>query len=312
MKILGILKNRSKKEDIIQTGNGSFVGIKDFLVANATHSLCELEKSEGKLINIDELPSNNFINFINTFDKIVSFGNTYNIFNDYYNKYPEKFIFLEGPLYQRDPFTSLVNHNYFRVMLSTHLGNDYIKKYNNNSIRDFFNFTKKNIRGEDHILLINNDMINDNAVDQFKPLSWIEETIRKIINKTSKKIIIRLHPNQLKLSEDWIQKIELETNHKVKLSQNKYILDDINKASLAIMYSSGTCVVCLLNGIPVISTDPKSFCYELFPKKLDHFDNIDNIDLPDIDGLLSAISNTHFTVGEIISGDFWKVLKRFK
>ncbi len=312
MKILGILKNRSKKEDIIQTGNSSLVGIKDFLVANATHSICELEKSEGKLINVEELPSINFTNFINTFDKIISFGNTYSIFNSYYNKHPEKFIFLEGPLYQRDPFKSLVNHNYFRIMLSTHLGNNYIKKYYNNNIRSCFNFTKKNIRGEEHILLINNDMTNDNAVDQLKPFSWIEETISKVINKTSKKIIIRLHPNQLKISEGWIQKIGYETNHKVQLSKNKYIIDDIKKSSLAIMYSSGACVECLLNGIPVISTDPKSFCYELLPKNLDHFDSFDNIDLPEINGLLSAISNTHFTVGEIISGEFWKILKKFK
>ena len=70
------------------------------------------------------------------------------------------------------------------------------------------------------------------------------------------------------------------------------------------MYSSGTCVECLLNGIPVISTDPKSFCYELFPKNLDQFDSFDNIDLPDIKPLLSAISNTHFTIGNNIDIQF--------
>lgn len=312
MKILGILKNRSKKEDIIQTGNGSFVGIKDFLVANATHSLCKIEKSEGKLINVDKISSSDFINFINTFDKILTFGNTYNIFREYYNKYPEKFIFIEGPLYQRDPFKSLTSHNYFRVMLNTSLGNDYIKKYCNNHIRDCFNFVTKNIRGKEHILMINNDNTNDNAVDPTKPFFWIEETIKKIVKKNPKKVIIRLHPNQLQISEELVKKIEYETNHKVQISKKKYIEDDLKKASLAIMYSSGACVECLLSGIPVISTDPKSFCYELFPKNLDEFDSFNNIELPDINPLLSAISNTHFTIGEIISGEYWKILKNLK
>ncbi len=311
MKILGILKNKSKKENLISNGVGSFIGIKDFLVANATLSVSKLEKSEGKLITIDELLLTDFNNFIDKFDKIISFGNNYKILRDYYNKYTQKFIFLEGSLYQRDPFKSLPEHNYFRVMTNTHLGNNYIKKYSNNHIRDGFTFTSKTIRGEKHVLLINNDMIGDNAVDQTQPFYWLEDTINKIVKKTKKKIIIRLHPNQSKISEDLIQKIRHQTKHVIELSDNKYISDDLKEASIAVMYSSGSCVDCLLSGIPVVSTDPRSFCYELLPKKLDQFDNFDMIDFPHINGFLSAVSNTHFTVGEIISGEFWKILKGF-
>ena len=310
MKILGVLKNKSKKEDLIQTGNGSYVGIKDFLVANATLSICEIEKSEGKIVTIDELLSTSFNNYIATFDKIITFGNHYNIFKNYYNKYPEKFIFVEGSLYQRDAFKSLKKHNYFRIMLDTHLGNNYIKKYNNNYIRSEFNFSLKKLRGKEHILLINNDMLEDNTIDQIQPFSWLEDTIKKVVKKTKKKIIIRQHPNQPKIPEDLLKKIKYQTNDQIELSKNKYIEDDLKESSFAIMFSSGSCVECLLNGIPVISTNPKSFCYELLPKKLDHFDNFDLINFPDINSFLSAVSNTHFTVGEIISGEFWRVLKR--
>ena len=194
-------------------------------------------------------------------------------------------------------------------MLGTHLGNDYIKKYNNNNVRGDFNFISKNIRGKEHVLLINNDMVGDNTIDQIKPFSWLEDTISKIIRRTKKKIIIRLHPNQPKIPEDLIKKIRYQTNNSIEVSKNKHIGDDLKEASLAVMYSSGSCVECLLNGIPVISTDPKSFCYELLPKNIDQFNNFDMINLPHIDSFLSAISNTHFTVGEIISGKFWKVLK---
>ena len=75
------------------------------------------------------------------------------------------------------------------------------------------------------------------------------------------------------------------------------------------MYSSGSCVECLLHGVPVISTDPSSYCYELFSKKLEDIDNIDDIELPNIESFLSAISNTHFTLEEIVNGDFWKIQK---
>ena len=107
-----------------------------------------------------------------------------------------------------------------------------------------------------------------------------------------------------------LKKIKYQTNDQIELSKNKYIEDDLKESSFAIMFSSGSCVECLLNGIPVISTNPRSFCYELLPKTLDQFDNFDLIDFPDINRFLSAISNTHFTVGEIISGEFWKILKR--
>ena len=97
----------------------------------------------------------------------------------------------------------------------------------------------------------------------------------------------------------------------IVLSNNKYLEEDIKRASVAIMYSSGSCVECLLHGVPVISTNPSSYCYELFSKKLEDIDNIDNIIFPNIDNFLSAISNTHFTLEEIITGKFWEIQKNF-
>ena len=47
MKILGLLRNKSKKEDIIETKNGLEIGIKDFLVTKAIHSICKLKKLQA-------------------------------------------------------------------------------------------------------------------------------------------------------------------------------------------------------------------------------------------------------------------------
>ena len=108
-----------------------------------------------------------------------------------------------------------------------------------------------------------------------------------------------------------MKKINFQTKQVITLSDNKYIKEDIIKSSVAIMYSSGSCVDCLLHGVPVVSTHPSSYCYELFPKKLEDIDNLDEVPYPKIDNFLSAISNTHFTIQEIINGEFWKIQRNF-
>ena len=310
MKILGVLKNKSKKEDIIKTNNKLEIGIKDFLVAKATDSICKIEKAEGTLVTIDELILINKKDFLKSFDKFICFGNTYTFLKEFYKENINKFIFLEGSLFERDPYKSMKEHKYFRVMQHTHLGNDFIKKYSNNSIRNGFNFIKKSVDMNDHVLLINNDMTGENSIDQMKPFAWLEETLNKVIKKTNRKIVIRTHPNQPKISNESVEKINKQAKQLIVLSNNKYLEEDIKKASVAIMYSSGSCVECLLHGVPVISTDPSSYCYEVYSEKLEDIDNFDDIVFPNIENFLSAISNTHFTIEEIINGDFWKIQKK--
>ena len=311
MKILGVLRNKSKKEDIITTSNNLEIGIKDFLLTKAIHSICKIEKAEGRLVTNDELIKINKEDFLNAFDKIVCFGNTYSELKDFYMKNARKFIFLEGSLYERDPYKSIKEHKYFRVMQHTHLGNNFIKKYNSNSIRNGFTFISKSVDVNDHVLLINNDMTGENSIDQMKPFAWLEDTLKKVIKKTNRKIVIRLHPNQSKISDKRVEEINKHAEQLIVLSNKKYLEDDIKRSSVAIMYSSGSCVECLLHRVPVISTDPSSYCYELFSKKIEDIDNIDDITFPSIDNFFSAISNTHFTLEEIVNGEFWKIQRNF-
>ena len=61
-------------------------------------------------------------------------------------------------------------HKYFRVMQHNLLGNNFIKKYSNNTIREGFNFISKSVDINDHVLLINNDMTGENSIDQMSHL----------------------------------------------------------------------------------------------------------------------------------------------
>ena len=311
MKILGVLRNKSKKEDIIETKNGLEIGIKDFLVTKAIHSICKIEKATGTLITNDKLTSINKKDFLKSFDKLICFGNTQSVLKEFYRSNVHKFIFLEGSLYERDPYKSMKEHKYFRVMQHNLLGNNFIKKYSNNTIRKGFDFISKSVDVNDHVLLINNDMTGENSIDEMKPFAWLEDTLNKVIKKTNRKIVIRLHPNQSKISNESVEKINRQVKQMIVLSNNKYLEEDIKRASVAIMFSSGSCVECLLHGVPVISTDPSSYCYELFSKKLEDIDNIDDITFPSIDSFFSAVSNTHFTLEEIVNGEFWKIQRNF-
>ena len=44
-------------------------------------------------------------------------------------------------------------------------------------------------------------MTTENSIENMKPFDWLEDTINRIIDKTKKKIVIRLHPNQSKISK---------------------------------------------------------------------------------------------------------------
>ena len=68
------------------------------------------------------------------------------------------------------------------------LGNNFIKKYSNNTIRKGFDFISKSVDINDHVLLINNDMTGENSIDQMRPFAWLEDTLNKVVKKTNRKI----------------------------------------------------------------------------------------------------------------------------
>ena len=318
MKVLGILKNKGKIGEIVQLPNKKMVGFKDYLVINIVRSICYLEDSESFFINVNDISSKNLENFLDTFDKIICFGNTYSVLKNYYIENSKKFIFVEAPLYKRDVFKNLIDHKYFRIMHQTNLGNNYIKKYSNNLIRGGFVFEKIKVLGENHILVINNDMIGDNGIENKNALYWLNETINKLTKITNKKIIIRDHPQIIKEHPDklirikeLIKNLEANTNNKIELSKNKYLENDLKGAAAAVMFASGACLECLLSGIPVISTNSRSYVYELCPNNINQLGSLSEISSTKLSGLFSAISNTHFTLSEIINADFWRILKVF-
>ena len=191
-------------------------------------------------------------------------------------------------------------------MSGNHLGNDFIKKYNQNIVRKNFEFpiiSKKNNSGTSFLLI--NQMVNDSAIKPINPYNWALETIKKIRTFSKNDIIFRDHPLQRDIYKLEIQNI-LE-NENVYLSNNLNIENDLNKSKCCITFSSGSAVESLFLGVPVIAMDKRSFVYEIVENNINM---IEKLQIPNLDKLKSSLSHTHFSVNEILDGTCWNNIKK--
>lgn len=299
-KILGIVKAHSpEKSDFIKKVTGIIA--KSFEVKHEFKKLRIFEDEENK----------DLYNELNEYEKIVMFAyKGLDKLKNYQINNSQKFIFLEMPIYKRK-ITSMSHEQMFlKISTETHLGNSFIKKYSDGYIRNGFKFEVKKSKSKKEYILIINQMLGDSAIHPINPYEWLESTVKKIREKTDIQILIREHPFQSKN----IPKLHFYFKKKyndVKVSKKLDITKDLEKAYCSVMVSSGSCIDSLFAGIPVITEDPRSHVYEITYNDVNKIKNFDNLTLPNLNELCSAISNTHYTNKEFLSGHFMTNFKRF-
>lgn len=312
MKILGILEFNTDLNNIIII-EGKKINFKNYLISNIVKKISIELNLEA--IFIDEKILSSYKkhlrkNFLNSFDKFIIWSIKTDFLMDFYIQNSEKFIFVEQPIYKRDIFKDARDQKFFRIMSNTHLGNNFISRYNSNEIREGFDFETTIQKGRSHILIIN-QMINDSAIRPLNPYSWMEKVILKLSKISSKKILIREHPLQIDKGYNFLNNLKKYNINNIEISKNKMINDDLKNASCSIMISSGSAIDSLLMGVPVVVTDIRSHVYEIVKNDINEIKDFDNVYFPKLDKLFSAISNTHFSLSEIISGYFWRFLKNY-
>ena len=122
---------------------------------------------------------------------------------------------------------------------------------------------------------------------------WVKNTVSKIREHSSRKIIIRPHPRSpfnLNITGVVIEKPK-------KLSQTYDDFDIDYRYHCVINHNSGPAVQAAINGIPVIC-DQSSLAYPVS----DNFENIENISLPDRTQWFQKLCHTEWTVDEIAAG----------
>ncbi len=309
--ILGIIKDGAPANDMVYSSDFKAVSFKHFVILNLVFNIAKKEKIDKIdfiLINNFKKMSNNEVkSFLDKYDLIVQYSNKYENSINYILNNQNKFIFLESPVVYRDVNKSLISQKYLRVMTGNHLGVNFIKKYNQNKIRNNFDFpnliTKDNNRNS---ILIINQMINDSAIYPTHPYEWALKTINEIRKYSNDCIIFRDHPLQKDKNKAEIKNIL--NNKDIYLSENYKIEDDLNNSRCCITFSSGSAIESLLHGVPVIATDKRSFVYEIVEND---FNKINNLKLPNLNTLKSSLSFTHYSFNEILDGTCWENIKNF-
>ena len=309
--ILGIIKDGAPANDMVYSSDFKAVSFKHFIILNLVFNIAKKEKInkiDFILINNFKKMSNNEVkSFLDKYDLIVQYSNKYENSINYILNNQNKFIFLESPVVYRDVNKSLISQKYLRVMTGNHLGVNFIKKYNQNKIRNNFDFpnliTKDNNRNS---ILVINQMINDSAIYPTHPYEWAIETIKEIRKYSDDWIIFRDHPLQKEKNKAEIKNIL--NNKNIYLSENYKIEDDLDNSRCCITFSSGSAIESLFFGVPVIATDKRSFVYEIVENDLGI---INNLRIPNLDKLKSSLSFTHYSFNEILDGTCWKNIKNF-
>ena len=309
MRILSIIRRTGNLDDAKEF-NGKLYPFKSYLVlifskylSDNGHKITYIFEDEFK----DEEKSNG-VDFFLCFDLIVQYSLKNKIVNENREKISARLIILETPVLKRLIHEPLKNQKFFRVMMDTHLGNNIIKKYQNNeTTRDFLLPKLEKYKKFGHYILLVNQIVGDTAVVPYHPVKWIHEKIINIRKHSDKKIIIREHPLQLSENKNLLIKTLIEKNLNCFISENKNIEDDLVNASSCITLSSSASIDALIKGVPIFVEDQRSFAYEIANL------NIKNINNPvnkERDTLFKSIANTHWSLEEIENGKCWYFLKK--
>lgn len=308
--ILGIVKDIGPLNEMVHGADLKTINYKHFIVVNLVLNIANSEKIKRVefilLNNLKKMSNQAVKNFLDQYDLIVQYSNKNENSEEYISKNKNRFIFIESPIVYRYVNKPLLSQKYLRVMSGDHLGNNFIKKYNQNFIRKNFEFpviSKKNNNGTSFLLI--NQMVNDSAIKPTNPYNWALKTIEKIRTFSKNDIIFRDHPLQRNVYKSEIQNIL--DNEKVYLSNNLDIESDLNKSKCCITFSSGSAVESLFLGVPVIAMDKRSFVYEIVENNIDM---MEKLKMPNLDKLKSSLSHTHFSVNEILDGTCWNNIKK--
>ena len=284
MKILIVIRSAVHQNDNanIKLDNGNIILYKDYLILEFGKSLLK-KNINVEIITLNNLKKQkNILEFLNKYKIVIKFSLRETIFdsekNCIFKKSKPDIIFLESPILFRDPLKKLKYQKYIRIMLNENFGNNkFIKKYYDNSQRlNKMNLKLKKWKDKGEVILVINQLRGDSAIIPINPYDWLIECISSIRKLTNKKILIREHPLQKKIDTDRMQ--EILNGKNIFLSNSQTIHKDLEDAFTCVTFSSGSAIDSLIEGVPVIATDKRSFAYEISENNITFKRNILTID----------------------------------
>ena len=143
---------------------------------------------------------------------------------------------------------------------------------------------------------------------------WTYDAVKELRLHTDRPIRIRPHPmNNLKDGDEFFQlvtKITLDKIPNMEFSNSKLVSlkDDLKGAYCSVAFTSGSAIDSILNGVPVIATDPGNFAFEVSSNFVSDVNNLRKESPTEINRWLSNLAYHQWTDEEIQNGRAWKHL----
>lgn len=131
---------------------------------------------------------------------------------------------------------------------------------------------------------------------------WLDHTVKEIRKYSNRPIVVRKHPGDrrqdtLKFSKEYV------------LSSSIDLSEDLNNCWAMVTFNSSPGIAGLINGIPVFVTDPNPERSQTWPICNTPLSLIENPTLFDRTGWINRISQCHWNIDEVASGQAWLFLR---
>ena len=225
--------------------------------------------------------------------------------NNVVDRHRGRLIVIETPLLGRK-ITD--RHDYHRVGLG-HFMHSLGDFKNENSKPDRFNNLNLKIRPwrkwtpDNHVLIVGQNLF-DASLFGIDFTMWVSNTIKHLLKKTNRKIVVRDHPENKEQLKNFID-VKFGYTEQVVYSNSGTIYDDLKNAHCTVSYTSGSSIDSIFEGVPVITCSEYNF---LWPISTHTLEDVENPRTGDREQLLYNLAYAQWSVQEIKDGKPWKHL----
>lgn len=215
-------------------------------------------------------------------------------------------VVIETPLLKRKITDK---HEQYRFGLN-HYMNKLADFKNKNSKPDRFNklnleikpWRKKTDNGH---ILITCQNLNDASLFGINFSLWLSNTIKHLILRTKRKIIVRDHPENKTSLKKLLNNFFIAHTDQVEYQTSGDIKSALKNAHCTISYTSGSSIDSILEGVPVIPGSEYNFVWDISSHSLD---DVENPRCDKREQLLYDLAYAQWSVKEIENGTAWEHL----
>lgn len=228
-------------------------------------------------------------------------------------------VYIETPVLGRN-ISGKNKYQYYRVGVDGFLNNNGIFLAESSFDNTRLDKLRKNIsipdfqKWKDHkqgAILILVQLPGDASMRNQKVSEWLTDTIEKIREMTSRKIIIRLHPamsgkGRTEFFQD-MGELVLKNYQNIFWSDGvqRTLEHDVSESGICVSYTSGGAIDVILLETPVITLDEGNLAYPICSHRIEDLENPILVSKSEIDRWVLSLANSQWDVEEMRNGTVW-------